>query len=230
VTTTRSKGPACLYSVDLSVTNILFEHAPGRRSSRYTGDSTAFDLLVRYRTAQGRIGFVAIELKYSEGMLEPLAEARARYDELSRASGLYGDPDSPALRKSPLQQLWREHLLAQSMVEQGLYAEGMLVLIGPEHNWRVQSAGELYRAQLAETSPQRVRFVCLTLEQVVQAMAEAGQPEHAKALHRRYCDFWLVDGEIELISHGVTEHDSRPKPGETPMLLLPGPTSTGTGT
>jgi hypothetical protein len=22
--------------------------------------------------------------------------------------------------------------------------------------------------------------------------------EHAEALHRRYCDFWLVDGELEL--------------------------------
>jgi hypothetical protein len=23
-------------------------------------------------------------------------------------------------------------------------------------------------------------------------------PAHADALHRRYCDFWLVDGELEL--------------------------------
>jgi hypothetical protein len=23
-------------------------------------------------------------------------------------------------------------------------------------------------------------------------------PEHAEALHHRYCDFWLVDGELEL--------------------------------
>jgi hypothetical protein len=23
-------------------------------------------------------------------------------------------------------------------------------------------------------------------------------PPHAEALHRRYCDFWLVDGALEL--------------------------------
>src|SRR3954451_563102 len=40
-----------LPGVGRNVTDILFEHAPGRRSSRYTGDSTAFDVLVGYRTA-----------------------------------------------------------------------------------------------------------------------------------------------------------------------------------
>src|SRR3954453_486744 len=161
-----------LPGVDLNVTDILFEHAPGRRSSRYTGDSTAFDLLACYHTARGGRGFVALELEYSEGMGEPLAETRSRYDQLSRASGLYGDPDSPSLRRSPLQQLWREHLLAQSMVEQGHYTEGVLVLIGPELNWRVQRAGELYRTQLAEASPARVGFASLTLEQVLVALVQ----------------------------------------------------------
>lgn len=217
-----------LPEVDLSVTDILFEHAPGRRSSLFTGDSTAFDLLVRYRTARGGVGFVAIEIKYSEGMVEPLAERRARYDELSGASRLFVDSESEALRKNPLQQLWREHLLAQSVIDQSLYSEGVLVLIGPQHNWRVQRAGDLYRHQLDELLPGRVQFMSITLEQVIAAIASAGNPDHARQLYRRYCDFWLVDGEIELAAQGARERAAHAKCGtESRVLLLPGPNTTG---
>jgi len=49
-------------------------------------------------------------------MREPEAKLLPCYDELSEASGLFVEP---ALRSSPLQQLWREYLLAQSMIDNG---------------------------------------------------------------------------------------------------------------
>jgi hypothetical protein len=128
----------------------LFEHSPGRGDPRYTGDYTAFDLLVRYARADGRKGFVAIEVKYSESMREPEAKLRPRYDELSEMSGLFVDHAEPALRSNPVQQLWREHLLAQSMIDNGLYDEGYFILIAPTLNWHVQSAAEIYRSQLRD--------------------------------------------------------------------------------
>jgi hypothetical protein len=39
--------------------------------SRLPGDFTAFDALIRYSDVQGRNGFVAFEIKYSESMREP---------------------------------------------------------------------------------------------------------------------------------------------------------------
>jgi len=53
-------------------------------------------------------------------MREPEAKLLPCYDELSEASGLFVDHVEPALRSSPLQQLWREYLLAQSMIDNGL--------------------------------------------------------------------------------------------------------------
>jgi hypothetical protein len=50
---------------------------------------------------------------------------------LSDASGLFTDPAAAALRTSSLPQIWREHLLAQSMIDNGLYDEGYLVTIAP---------------------------------------------------------------------------------------------------
>jgi hypothetical protein len=91
---------------------LLFEHSPRRGNPKFTADYTAFDALIRYSDVQGRTGFVAFEIKYSESMREPMPELKPRYDELSDVSGLFTDPAAAALRTNPVQQLWREHLLA----------------------------------------------------------------------------------------------------------------------
>src|ERR1019366_10795514 len=118
-------------------------------------------------------------------------------DELADASGLFSDPAGAALRANPLQQFWREHLLAQSTIDNGLYDEGYLVTIAPALNHHVQDAAEAYHAQLREPEDGKVRFANVTLEDVIDVI-RLSDPEHADALHRRYCDFWLVDGELEL--------------------------------
>ncbi len=118
-----------------------------------------------------------------------MPELKPRHAELSDASGLFTDPAAAALRSNPLQQFWREHLLAQSMIANGLYDEGYLVVIAP--------AAEIYQAHLREPEEGKVRFVNLTLEDVSEVI-RLSDPAHAEALHQRYCNFWLVDGELEL--------------------------------
>ena len=89
-------------------------------------------------------------------MQEPVPPMKPRYDELSRDSQLYIDPDTPHLRSNPFQQLWREHLLAQAMVRNGLYDEGTFVLIAPKLNWHTQQAAGAYRCQLEEAKAGQV--------------------------------------------------------------------------
>jgi hypothetical protein len=103
-------------------------------------------------------------------MREPIPEKKPRYDELSDASGLFTDPAAMALRTNPLQQFWREHLLAQIMLHHGLYDEGYLVVIAPTLNFHVQDAAEAYQAQLQEPADGKVRFVNLTLEDVIEVI------------------------------------------------------------
>ncbi|MGC2225098.1 MAG: hypothetical protein WA624_23390 [Methylocella sp.] len=196
---------------------LLFEHSPGRGNPKFTADFTAFDALIRYSDGQGRNGFVAFELKYSESMREPLPELKPRYDELSDASGLFTDPAAAALRANPLAQFWREHLLAQSMIANGLYDEGYFVVIAPALNYHVQDAAEAYQAQLREPEDGKVRFANFALEDVIETIRLSDQ-EHAEALHRRYCDFWLVDGELELNAprFGLPAKRSARKPASAP--------------
>lgn len=177
------------------VSDIQFEHSPSRRDPSFTNDRTAFDVLIKCRARTTHNAFVAVEVKYSETMQEPAAKVRPRYDELSRESGLFRDPDHPALRGSPLQQLWRQHMLAYAMVANGLYDSGRFFVVAPAHNTQVRRAVDLYREHLvAEHSP--VPFIATTIEDMAEAIDRSGAFETARLIHERYCDFSAVDALV----------------------------------
>jgi hypothetical protein len=170
-----------------TVTGILFEHAPARGNPNFTADYTAFDALVRCRTVDGKSGFIAIEVKFSETMNEPAARLRPRYDELAISSGCFKHPENPALRASPLQQFWRQHMLAASMLQAGLYDTGCFVVVAPLFNSQAQNAIAMFRSEITDDAP--VQFDAVTLETFVEAIGKAGAAETAAALNRRYVDF-----------------------------------------
>ena len=93
------------------VTEEDFEFSPGRGDVRFTGDRSAFDVYVRYKTQSNGSGFIGIEVKYHEGLNDPVAEHRRRYDEVASEMGCFLTGKLPALREKPLQQIWRDHLL-----------------------------------------------------------------------------------------------------------------------
>ena len=153
-----------------AVRHVWFEHSPGRLDPSLTGDRSAFDVALVYERADGKLGLVGVETKYSESCQEPApSELNPRYAELSRASGLFKEPDHAALRVNPLQQFFREHLLAQAVVLRGDYAEAYFVLVAPRHNHLVQNAAGLYANFLAEPGNAQVPFVNIELEQVIEA-------------------------------------------------------------
>ncbi|KQS91129.1 hypothetical protein ASG42_11635 [Rhizobium sp. Leaf391] len=180
------------------ITEILFEHSPGRGELRFSGDGTAFDLLVRGYGPAGQRRFIAIEVKYSESGHEPLPRFSGRYDEIAPRSGLFIDAANPALRANPVQQLFRQMCLAHTMIETGLYDEGLHLFIAPAHNTPGQNVAAGFIRHLKTPESGRLPFMSVTLERFVEIIAEAGSTAHARALHRRYCDWWLIDGELQM--------------------------------
>lgn len=193
------------------ITHIQMEHSPGRGDAIFTGDGTAFDAIATARAADGAKTFISLEVKYSESMAEPEARLRPRYHELSRSSGLYADPDDAALRKNPLQGLWRGHMLAQSMVDAGLYDRGVFMLIAPRQNRDVQCAARDYAKRLA-TDPTKVAFVNIELEDAIDAMRKTGASDLAAALHERYTDFGPVH---DLVRRTCLATPRRKRPART---------------
>ncbi|MEH2592989.1 PGN_0703 family putative restriction endonuclease [Bradyrhizobium sp. AZCC 1721] len=178
-----------------TVEGITFEHSPGRHEDRFLADGTAFDLAMRVVTPDGEEATVFFEIKYSEDMAGPAARMRPRYDEASREVRLFKDPQSHRLRALALEQLWREHMLAQLTVDQGITTRALFVAVGPRLNRRVNAAFRIYESELIgeeDRDSTRVGFKALTLEAVIAVLADAGASEIATALWRRYCDFERV--------------------------------------
>lgn len=211
---------AVIPAIDLkAVHDVWWEHSPGRKDPTLTGDRTAFDVAFVYERTDGKFGLVAVEMKYSESGGEPAPpELNPRYEELSRASGLYKDPDHAALRVNPFQQLFREHLLAQAAVMRGDYAEAYFVQIAPHHNHLVQNAARLYKGFLVLPGDGQVPFVNVELEQVIEAFGWAGETAFAAAMWDRYCDFWQIDEVIREAVKVQPESWYKEPVSKTPLL------------
>lgn len=181
------------------VTAVLFEHSPGRGDVRFTADRTAFDVVLRGRDATGARGLVCIEIKYSEAGHETAPPPHPRHAAIAHATpGLFVDPDDPTLPGSACHQLYRQHCLASAMLTAGLADTATLAFIAPTHNQLAQEGATAYTRQLTDPQGGPIPFMPTTLEYAFAALAAAGLPDHARALHRRYTDWWLVDGELEL--------------------------------
>jgi len=194
---TKVLGAMCPDLIDARVTGVAFEHSPGRRDPLLTDDRTAFDAIITYVSAAGEFGFVALELKYSESAWEQQKDLRDRYAELMPATGLFIDPAAAELRKAPLQQFMREHVLAQASIMRGDYSEGRFIVIAPTLNLPVLKACRRYEAHLVAVDERAVGFGVWTLEALIAVLREHGDAAHADGLYRRYCDWSLVDDEIE---------------------------------
>ena len=166
------------------VTAVGFEHSPGRGDERYTGDRSAFDVFVEHTDVRGAPAFVGIEVKYHEGLGDPPAPHRERYDSVAAAMACFRPEARERLMAKPLQQIWRDHLLAGALGldrEQG-YASARFAFLSPRENARCASAVERYRACLASDDS----FVAWTLEQVVDAIQAEGAAAWIGEVGRRY--------------------------------------------
>jgi hypothetical protein len=171
------------------VTGILFEHSPGRGDLQFTGDRSAFDVFVTYVSPAGKLGFLGIEVKYHEALRDRAASHRERYDEVAEAMGCFV-AEREALRGAPLQQIWRDHLLAGALIAASVgYDEGAFVFLAPEGNVACARALERYREQLT----QQDTFVTWTLEQVLGVLSQATDARWVRDVHDRYLALGKVD-------------------------------------
>ena len=173
-----------LEDASIRVTGIEFEHSPGRGDQRFTADYSAFDVFVAYTSATATRGFVGIEVKYAESLGGAPARHRPRYDEVAEAMGVFLPEARQRLRKLPLEQFWRDHLLAASLLLHGGsgFEAGSFVVIYPEGNTVVGKAVADYRACLRDGST----FRTWTLESVLDAAEAAGAGAWVVEVRERY--------------------------------------------
>jgi PD-(D/E)XK nuclease superfamily protein len=176
------------------VTAIGFEHSPGPRDPKYTGDRSAFDVLVAYTTSRGARCFAGIEVKYHEALNDEPALHRDRYDKIAAAMGCFAPGAAERLKKKPLQQIWRDHLLAGSLLPgvTGDYEDGFFAFLHPKDNAPCVGAVEDYRGCLSDEAT----FVPWMLESFVAAVKAEGGGAWVDSFASRYLAFDKVDARL----------------------------------
>lgn len=193
--TVASKVVSALLDTQVQVTRIELEHSPGRGDPTYTGDHSAADAFVEYTTTQeDQRGFLSIETKYFENLLPPRNwrdPYRRRYSDVATQMGCFEPDADQQLRVPTREQLWRDHLLAGSILlhPDEPYDEGHFVIVYPTINELCHKAVEDYRTHLTNEDT----FKAWTLESVVAALLEHADYDWAWSLRDRYLDFYRVD-------------------------------------
>lgn len=172
-----------------TVSSIDFEYSPGRGDPRYTGDRSAFDVFATYTTSNGMSGFAGIEVKYHENLIGEPATHRNRYDELARLMGCFREDHLDHLKHQPLQQIWRDHLLAGSILAANDYSDGFFVFLYPGQNGHCSEAVRQYSECLSDFKS----FAPWTLEMVCDAIKETAQVSWVETFIARYLRFEKLD-------------------------------------
>jgi len=174
------------------VTNILFEHSPGRGNKDYTGDHSAFDVFIEFTSKDNQKGFIGIEVKYAENMSDSkdscdriFEDHGSRYLKLSRQSNVFKAGAVDYLKNPPLQQVWRDHLLAISTLRD--YNNGFFVFLYPKDNKDCERVVTDYEQYLHSDSS-KCRFVPETLEDYLKVLSDCSKADWIKDFSKRYLD------------------------------------------
>ena len=130
------------------VVDICFEWAP-KPAAEYLNDQTAFDAFIEYETLDGRVAFIGIETKLSEPF-SPECYDRNEYRRWMKAGSPWREDADVAARQH--NQLWRNHLLAWSLLEHrdSTYAKGEITVVYHPEDRRCHRVIEDYRSLLRD--------------------------------------------------------------------------------
>jgi len=133
----------------IHVTDVRVEYAPPKE--QHLKDNTAFDAWIAYEREGGLRGFVGIETKLTESFSQGDYAFDKRYRRWRDQPGWWWRPGAESDFSSPsFNQLWRNHLLAFSILHQPepAYQEGYCAVVYHEEDAACVRAIDAYRPLL----------------------------------------------------------------------------------
>jgi PD-(D/E)XK nuclease superfamily len=122
---------------------VRFEHSPDRSAPLFLGNKSALD--VAFEISDGTLGIIGVETKYHEHAKAeaiPKPKALARYEQVTKLSGIFTPDWRTAIVGTDLQQIWLDHLLVLSMLQHPSkrWSWGRFVLVSlsrTQASWRL---------------------------------------------------------------------------------------------
>ena len=162
------------------VLNVMIEFSPQPKYN-YLNDGTSFDAFVFYLHKDGRKGGIGIEVKYTEREYQ-IGETEYKnthdedgqvklsehYERATRNSGYYLPNSDEKLVSDILRQIWRNHILGASMVQNGGISHFSSMTVFPDANPHFHTAPEEYRKVLTEQG--KSSFFTFTYEKMFETM------------------------------------------------------------
>ncbi|MDR1880029.1 MAG: hypothetical protein LBQ78_03775 [Tannerellaceae bacterium] len=154
-----------------SIENIKIEYAPSPKEN-YLDDGTSFDAYIEYTHADNSKGMIGIEVKYTEKEypLDPnskqakdINDKKGKYYAISEMSGLYKPNSIETLKTDLFRQIWRNHLLAESirLVDNDKFKHATSMLFYPKDNGHFAETNKKYCEMLADNDK---KFISITYE------------------------------------------------------------------
>ena len=148
-----------------TVSHIRFEWSPGRQIfGRFLENRSAFDVAFELDLDSGAKGIIGIETKYHEHCKKEAVPSEKRLDRyrlISEKSGLFKPNSINAIIGSELQQIWQDHILALSMLqdERSNWDWVKFVLVYPAKNSSFAKAAAEYSNHLKNADTYEWRTV-----------------------------------------------------------------------
>ncbi len=157
-----------------TVDDIQYEYAP-KPKKNYLNDGTAFDGYVEYTSTDGNRGAVGIEVKYTElayaikkAEKVNVVNPQSLYWKTTKSSEAFIEGDLKELGEDDLRQVWRNHILGLSMVQQGDLDEFYSVTLYPVGNEHFKHVIPQYKKYLKEES--KATVLGITFEDFIEAI------------------------------------------------------------
>lgn len=165
---------------------VRFEWSPGRAiPGMYLENRSAFDVAFELDLPDGTRGLLGIETKYHEDCRAESTPSPGRLDRyrlVTERSGIFRDGAVDRIIGTDLQQIWLDHLLALSLVQESdpLWSWSAFVLVHPAANPSFARSTSRYRELLDDPAS----FHVSTLEELLAA--DTLELDHATAFRNRY--------------------------------------------
>lgn len=151
-----------LFDTDLPGREVRFEWSPARESEEFTNDKTAFDVALLYGASDVHQFVVGVETKYHEhanseaapDAAKRLPRYRSIVEQANKERGVFKSGWEAKILGTPLQQIWRDHLLLLSLIQHPSkrWTDGKYVLVYPAGNASFAAVAEAYQDVLDEQS------------------------------------------------------------------------------
>jgi len=179
---------------EATVTGVHFESAPEK--TRHLNDATSFDAFITYTRPSGGKGFIGIETKLTEPFSRkhyPFAPRYAPWLKQHPAEWWWKPGAEGRFSDLAYNQLWRNHLLAFSMLHQEVaeYTEGYCAVAYPSRDVQCGRAITAYRENLQPGGePTLLDWPLETVYEVWEpALTDDSQRQWMQAFFTRYLDF-----------------------------------------